>query len=138
LAGCTGAAPLHAIVRTWVAAVPLANDVADRCALCGAIDISLVKLKDLSDATADLKFRIQRRNEVVHWLWKRSGVQPPAYKSGRANIPYTAKEVSELANDLTWIDTRLASHAMSEKQLLQLRKEQKNADLYAPAPWLPR
>ncbi|SHH21124.1 hypothetical protein SAMN05444169_6335 [Bradyrhizobium erythrophlei] len=92
---------------------------------------------DLADVIADLKSKNQKRNEVIHWIWDKGGVAPPAYKAGRQNVKYTAKIVNELADDLIWIEARLTSHALTDKGLQDARaKLGSNADLYAPAPWL--
>jgi hypothetical protein len=94
-------------------------------------------LNDLADIISDLKVKTQKRNEVIHWIWGESGVEPPSYKAGRPKVNYTAKMVNELANDLIWIETRLASHSSTDEALSKTRIELgKKADLYAPAPWL--
>ncbi len=52
-------------------------------------------------------------------------------------MKYTAEDVNALADDLIWIETRLASHAKSPAELQNERtKLGAKADLYAPAPWL--
>jgi len=89
------------------------------------------------DLLADFREKNQRRNQVLHWIWDEQGVEAPAYKTGQQKMKYTAEDVNALADDLIWIETRLASHAKSPAELQNERtKLGAKADLYAPAPWL--
>jgi hypothetical protein len=63
-------------------------------------------------------------------------VEAPSYKS-QQKMTYTADDVNALADDLIWIETRLAVHTLTEDAMLKERaKRGSKADLYIPAPWL--
>ena len=92
---------------------------------------------DLVDLFADFREKNQRRNQVIHWIWNEQGVEAPSYKPGQQKQKYTEDDLNTLADDLIWIETRLASHTTKPDKLLAERKKLgTDADMYAPAPWL--
>jgi hypothetical protein len=95
-------------------------------------------IKDLEDLFQDFKEKNQKRNQYLHWIWTNTHeIKSPSYKSSNHTIAVTAEDVNELADDLIWLEVRLASHTKSHADLLiERRKLGAEADLYAPAPWL--
>ncbi|APG11402.1 hypothetical protein BKD09_24005 [Bradyrhizobium japonicum] len=106
--------------------------------LARAIKHPTESIDDLADLFADFREKNQRRNQVLHWIWDTQGVEAPGYKA-KQRLSYTAAEVNDLADDLIWIETRLASHLLSSSSLQKEREKLgTDADLYAPLPLLKR
>ncbi len=96
---------------------------------------------DLKDIFADHKNLAILRNQCIHWTWNRPTgrkivVEPPTHKTGHTPITLTLTQIKKLADDLVWIETRLDAHAMTDEELAQRKKEEKEPDIYVPTPWL--
>lgn len=130
-------------------------------------------LLDLEDIFAEFEGINTKRNHCLHWIWevieskperveigmgtfgysppKTYQVNRPAYRqSGVKTEPFTTADIQKLCDDASWIVQRFRSHAISEEQLRENRKELQHleisaphdssvrtmADLFWPAPWL--
>jgi hypothetical protein len=115
-----------------------------------------------------------KRNHCIHWVWetienKADRVEigmglfgyrpPPTYQvkrpiyrqSGIKAEPFSLADILQLRDDTIWLNRRLRSHTLSEKELIEKRREYDSlpaipncpnpaiktfADLFWPAPWL--
>jgi hypothetical protein len=116
----------------------LADDIIK---LAGLAKLNAKQIDDLKDIFAHHKSLSGRRNEYIHWIWidsnkDRHKIRSPAYRGEEERVVST-EEVNALAADLSWLQSRLDSHCVSQEELLATRKRLgKDCDLYAPAPWL--
>jgi hypothetical protein len=115
-----------------------------------------------------------KRNHCIHWVWETIESKPtrvemgmgfpgyrtpptyqvkrPIYRQKGIEIePFAIGDVQLLCNDTNWLIQRFRSHALSEEELREKRREYENlpvisqlagstiktyADLFWPAPWL--
>src|SRR5690606_8438592 len=100
-------------------------------------------IDDLKDIFSDFAELTRQRNEFVHWIWSwntethEDRIDPPGYKPMRQGRYVKPKDVSEVANNLVWIEHRLAAHLLTRAELnASIKKYGLAGALTAPTPWL--
>jgi hypothetical protein len=137
-----------------------------------ALDPTKVRvLADLRILLKEFETLNTRRNQCLHWIWSIVGrevpksftpssvpprimppyrVTRPLYRrSGEDSVEFHVADVQKLVDDSSWLQKRLATHAMDETNLCQARHDMSKlgdiigvpgfesfADLFFPAPWL--
>lgn len=104
------------------------------------------RVQDLRDLFSDLKELNEKRNQCVHWMWhqprqwkrgRRHWLVPPNYKPNRSPVPFTAKQINGLADDLAWVELRMRVHMLDDEEFERERRELSfAAHLMVPAPWI--
>lgn len=101
------------------------------------------KVSALKNVLSDLKRAIEDRNRCIHWIWDKNKkgehrISAPQYKGEKGGeLPITPEYLRSLALDFAWIETRLNSFLLTEKELTKKRDKQGALkDVYVPAPWL--
>ncbi|WP_214471764.1 hypothetical protein [Mesorhizobium sp. dw_380] len=110
--------------------------------LAQASNVHRIIVEDLKDIFHDLRELTASRNQLIHWIWDKSGndshvLYAPLYKPERTERKFTTAELDSLAQDLAWVEIRIETHLLPEGDLKKKREKLGHErDLYAPAPWL--
>jgi hypothetical protein len=82
------------------------------------------------------------RNHFLHWIWSYDAVagadrvDPPGYKPTHTGRIVALKDVTKVADDLVWLEHRLAAHLLTEKELRESKETYGLAGAPdAPTPW---
>lgn len=132
--------PVGAVITGDARATRLSEDII-RVAKAADIDQSIVD--DLKDIFAEFVGSTRERNEFVHWIWSwntethEDRIDPPGYKRSREGRYVKTSDVSRVADDLVWIEHRIAAHLMSDEELKESKRKFGLAGAPdAPTPWL--
>lgn len=129
-----------AVVTRDIKATKLAAEIVK---VAEAAEVDPAIIEDLKDIFKDFAKLAQTRNEFVHWIWSwntkttEDRIDPPAYKRNAAGRYVKFKDVTMVADDLTWIEHRIAAHLMTKRELqLSLKRFGLSGAPDAPTPWL--
>lgn len=134
---------IAAIVTRDMRPSRLAEEIIRMAIACSEEDAIV---QDLRDLVADYREAIERRNQLIHWVWEqpkdrrwlKHPLRPPIAKQNRhSSVAFTVNEIEKLGDDLLWIEARMRSHALSAKEFEEERKQLGPFARYiVPAPWL--
>ena len=132
--------PVGSVVTGDARASRLSEDII-RVAKAAKIDQIIVD--DLRDIFSDFIKLARERNEFVHWIWSwntetaEDRIDPPGYKSGREGRYVKTEDVSRVADELVWIEHRVAAHLMTKNELeASVERFGMGGAVDAPTPWL--
>ena len=138
LAGLTD--DIGAVITGDARASRLSEDI---IRIAKAAKVDQAKIDDLKDIFSDFTNLTKERNEFVHWIWswenstRRDRIDPPGYKPSRHGKWVTTEDVARVADDLVWVEHRLAAHLLTREELEQSKKKHGPAGAVdAPTPWL--
>lgn len=136
-------ARLDAVIGATITEDARPNRLAeDIIKIAKAAKVSAAQVEDLTDIFSEYRPLARKRNQCIHWIWgtpqgDNHKVVPPSYKRDAREETISLSEATELADDLTWIETRLEAHQMSREEIHRERTSLGNeADIYLPIPWL--
>lgn len=84
------------------------------------------------------------RNRCMHWIWNnvigdKSSTMRPLYRATGTPVEFDITKLEQLGDELAWLKTRLAMHAMGDSEIRRERQGESSPRmqyLFWPAPWL--
>jgi hypothetical protein len=133
---------IAAIVTRDMRPSRLAEDIVRMAIACPDEDAII---QDLRDLMADYREAVERRNQLIHWVWEQPKhrrrlqhpLRPPVAKQNKhTSVSFTVKEIEKLGDDLLWIEARMRTHSLSADEFKEERERLGPfARFIVPAPW---